>query len=582
MSIRRATAFLLAVSLLGAGHLGAVQRVDRLELDAVFARWDRSDSPGCAVGVDIDGARLARAGYGLANVEQGRPWTSETPGYLGSVSKQFTAFMVTLLDERGRWSLDDDIREHVPELPDFATPVTLSNLLRHTGGIPDFPGLMYYAGFGRQRPYGDPEILAVLKRTHRLLFPPGTDASYSTSGYWLLTRAVENLVGRPWADVLGEEVFEPLGMRQSYLQTDLSQLVPGRSVGYEALGSDGFRLYERSFVTTASMFTSVDDLLRWADNFRETRVGGRAVLEHMHQPTVLAGGDTIPEAAGLLLEQLRGHAMISHDGRNAGHSAQLLRFPESRMAIAVLCNVRQASADRLAVAVAETVLPRVELDHARLDATDTTPVESPADDGSTTPSVAWNPPLDQLPRLMGLYVRGENAFMLSLRDDEPPSEDAIEVRFNHGDELLGVTRLESGRFRLVGAGASPSETLEFVPADGTDQPSIRYGDGRGQLRFERVAMAADRELSGIVGEYFSSELDVTYSVRLEDLRLVVRIESPHASDILPRGLYYLGGLSWTDGAGTRIDFVGAAGSNLLSLSDPRVGTIEFVSEPAGP
>ncbi len=584
------TSWILLGTLLAASA-GEVQEHNfRSRVDSVFAAWNNSNSPGCAVGVDLRGDTIMRAGYGQADLEHSAPWTSRTPGYIGSAVKQFEAFIIVLLEQRGRLSLDDDIRRYVPEMPEYGHTITLRQLLHHTSGIRDFPSMMYYAGFGRGRPYGDREISDMILRQRQLLFTPGTDVSYSTSGYWLLSLIVERVAGRPWAEVVRDEVFGPLEMSETFFQSNLSTLVPGRSLGYQSAPDGGFRLYERAFVTNTSLFMSVDDLLRWAANFSHARVGGEIVLSELRRPGVLSNGDTIPEAPGLVIEDYDGRRMISHNGRNAGHTAELIRFPELQLSIAVLCNVREASAPRFARRIADLALPFAskppdryttvkEQEGARAGAEDDESLRQatpPASPENRKAQASWRPSAAQLAEVLGDYVRGENVFKVSA-SAEPATVDLIEVRFNDGADIFGLAPLQARVFQLTGPAADPSETVEFVESS-SGVPSLIYDSGSGAaLEFTRVPAPTDSDLAVVGGSFHSPDLDVTYIVRLDGEHLAVRIASPLASPVFPRGLFRLGGLQWTDGAGTRIAFYRKEdGSTTMTVSDPRVGDLEFV------
>jgi CubicO group peptidase (beta-lactamase class C family) len=173
-------------------------------IDAIFAEHDRSDGPGCAVGVSLAGEQLFAKGYGMASLEHGLPITSRTAFDLGFVAKQFTALAVLLLEQRGRLSLDDDVRRHVPELPDCGTPITLRDLLQHTSGLRDYGTLEMLSG---RRAATMPEFLALLGAQRALNFRPGERHEYSTatSLYWRspwsvrpASRSAASSSGRSW------------------------------------------------------------------------------------------------------------------------------------------------------------------------------------------------------------------------------------------------------------------------------------------------------------------------------------------------------------------------------------------------
>jgi len=171
----------------------ADERTDKV--DRLFAEWDRPDSPGCSLAVVRDGKILYKRGYGMANLELGIPITPQSVFYVGSVSKQFTAFCIALLAREGKLALDDDIRQHIPETPDYGNPVTIRHLLHHTSGIRDYLELENIAGIDAGS-YHEQDVLELLARQKSLNFAPGEEYLYSNGGYFLLGIIVKRASGR--------------------------------------------------------------------------------------------------------------------------------------------------------------------------------------------------------------------------------------------------------------------------------------------------------------------------------------------------------------------------------------------------
>ncbi len=175
---------------------------DPKAVDSVFARYDRTDAPGCALGVMRDGRMIYGRGYGMADLNQGVPIRPSTVFYVASTSKQFTAFAIALLAEEGRISLDDPVRKWLPELAGYADPVTIRHLVHHTSGIRDYLGLWSLSG----RSFADeiPQEVAIdlIARQAGLDFEPGSRWSYSNSGYLLLSGSSGGPAARAFASML--------------------------------------------------------------------------------------------------------------------------------------------------------------------------------------------------------------------------------------------------------------------------------------------------------------------------------------------------------------------------------------------
>ena len=334
----------------------AAQTMERI--DEIFARFDDTRSPGCAVGV-IQGGELAFArGYGMANLEHGVSLTPRSIFRTGSVAKQFTAATVALLALDGVIDLDADVRTYVPELPDFGTPVTVRHLIHHTSGYRDYLALMRLAGKRSDDFYDDAELLAMLSRQEELNFAPGAEYLYSNSGYFLLSQIVVRATGRSLGEVAGERIFRPLGMYESHFHADHRRVVPGRATGYAPISDGGYRVSQTTLpmIGDGGVFTSVEEIAHWVANLMEPTVGGPAFQRLTRTRGVLNDGDTLSYAFGLSHGTHRGLATLGHGGSFVGYRADVLTYPEQALGIATLCNRSDASPGGLSRRVGEVLL----------------------------------------------------------------------------------------------------------------------------------------------------------------------------------------------------------------------------------
>jgi CubicO group peptidase (beta-lactamase class C family) len=348
-----------------AASLAAMERADAADpsdpasrVARVMAAYDRTDSPGCTVGVIKDGAFVHLRGYGMANLEHGVPLGPDTVFDIGSTSKQFSAAAIVLLAQAGRLSLDDEVRTHVRELPDYGRPVTIRHLLNHTSGLRDYLELMALAGWNFEDVSTDDDALQVIVRQRELNFEPGAEYLYSNSGFFLLSVIVKRVTGQSLRAFAAERLFRPLGMKDTHFHDDHTEIVPRRATGYSPREGGGFRIDMSFFEQTGdgSVFTTVRDLLQWDRNFYEGTVGGRPLVEQLTTPGKLRDGQPLRYALGLSVDRHQGLARVSHGGSWAGYRAELMRFPEQRLSVACLCNLSTARPSRLATEVAEAYL----------------------------------------------------------------------------------------------------------------------------------------------------------------------------------------------------------------------------------
>jgi CubicO group peptidase (beta-lactamase class C family) len=328
------------------------------EVDALFARCDRPDSPGCALGVIQDGKLTYARGYGQASLEHSVPITARTVFDIGSTSKQFTAAAIGLLAQDGKLGVEDEVHDWVPELAPWDSDVTLDLLLHHTSGIPDYLGLMFRAGIDAADLTTPAQALEHLSKVQKLLFPPGSKYEYSNSNYFLLSLVIERASGQPFHELARARLFEPLGMTSTLLFHDHTLVIPHRATGYAQREGGGFGVAMSDFeqLGDGAVQTSVEDLARWDANFTSWKVGGEALRQFLHETGKLNDGKAIEYARGLMVDRYRGLARVSHGGSWAGYRAQLMRFPEQKTSIVCLCNLGNMNPNVLCEQVAGVVL----------------------------------------------------------------------------------------------------------------------------------------------------------------------------------------------------------------------------------
>ncbi len=328
-------------------------------IDSVFAPWDQTRSPGCALGIVQEGKLVLTRGYGMANLDYGIPITSASVFYLASVSKQFTAAAVILAAQEGHLSLDDDIRTYFPEIPDYGKTVTVRHMIHHTSGLRDYLTLMSLAGMRYEDVHSDAEIVELIARQEELNFDPGDQYLYSNSGYFLLSELIGRATGMSMREFADSRIFQPLGMTETHFHDDASEIVPNRTISYAPDSGGGFRIsYLANFdkVGSGGLYSTVEDLYLWDQNFYEPLVGGEAFLETMHTRGILNSGDTLVYAAGLNVTEHRGLRVVNHGGSMMGFKTNLLRFPDEETSIICLCNLGPINPGALSQEVAYALL----------------------------------------------------------------------------------------------------------------------------------------------------------------------------------------------------------------------------------
>src|ERR1041385_1624532 len=289
-----------------------------------------------------DGKTLLDKGYGFANLEWQVPNTPTTRFRIGSITKQFTAASILLLEERGKLKIEDPVKKYMADAPAAWDKVTIFHLLTHTSGIPSFTSFPDLPK--RQLEAMTPQQLVDWFRDKPLEFEPGTKWNYSNSGYVLLGYLIEKISGQSYADFVQQNIFTPLGMKDSGYDSN-SAIIVHRAAGY-APGKSG--PVNAGFVdmsipfSAGALYSTTEDLLRWEEGL----FGGKVLKpESLTKMTTPFKQDY---ALGLGVSANDGHKMFAHDGGIEGFNTFLGYFPDDKLVVAVLANLNGPFADQIA------------------------------------------------------------------------------------------------------------------------------------------------------------------------------------------------------------------------------------------
>jgi CubicO group peptidase (beta-lactamase class C family) len=356
--MKQMAAVVLGLGVLAQGFIARAEDPSQ-QVDQIFAAYNRPGSPGCSLGVIRNGTFLYRKSYGEASLELGVPLSPESVFYVGSISKQFTAASVVLAAEQGFLSLDDDVRKYIPELPDYGHKITLRQMLNQTSGFRDFFDLIYFSGRDAAEFNSPAEILKLIERQKGLNNLPGAEWVYSNTNYFLLSIVLQRATGKTLAEYAAENIFRPLRMAHTMFYDDASVVVPGRVAAYDSGKGGAFQVdwsTTYAVVGGGGLMTTVDDLLKWDDNFYSNRLGKGTLVKELETPGVLSDGNKIAYGMGLIPGNYRGLPIIEHNGALFGYRADLLRFPDQRFSVICLCNTSNAEPEEKSRQIADIYL----------------------------------------------------------------------------------------------------------------------------------------------------------------------------------------------------------------------------------
>jgi CubicO group peptidase (beta-lactamase class C family) len=483
------------------GDSGKTQRIP--EVDKLFSQWDKHDSPGAAIAVLKEGKIIYRNGYGESQLEYNIPITPSTIFHVASVSKQFTAFSIVMLADQGKLSLDDDIHQHIPEAPDFGDTITIRHLIHHTSGLRDQWELLAMAGWRLDDVITKEHILTAVRNQEELNFKPGDEYLYCNTGYTLLAEIVARVTGQPFPEWTQENLFQLLGMANTHFHDNHRMIVKNRAYSYAPLEDGGFekRVLSYANVGATSLFTTVEDLSRWADNFFTKKVGGPQVIAQMEEQGVLNSGKKIDYASGVSIGKYRGLKTISHSGGDAGFRSHLILFPDQKFAVAVLSNCGNINTGRLARQTSEVFLRDIM-------------EEEPAESKTSERKVAAIPS-SVLEVYEGKYELEDGNTMIITKEG-----DRLMAEHPAAPEKIQLFPEAMAKFFIKEADVQ----VHFHPEkDGYVERLTLFMEGNA-LKGKRIKIKelTPGQMQEYTGDYYSRELGTSYKLILEENKLLAR------------------------------------------------------------
>ena len=284
-------------------------------VDELFSEWSNTNSPGCALAVIKEGKIIHKRGYGMADLEHDVPIRPSSVFYIGSVSKQFVAACMLLLDEQGKIDLDEDVRTYIPEFPDYGYKITIRNLIHHTSGVRDNLTLWELVGRSHLEEIPEEEIFDMICRQKELNFKPGTQYMYSNSCYFLMSIIVKRASGLSLREYADKHIFQPLGMQNSIFGDNNRRIIRNRAFAYgkNPDGSFNSMLMRFDLVGSGGLYSTVEDLFLWDQNLYNNKIGtrGQAFVEDMLTNGKYKDGSEVDYAFALVNGEYKGLRTIS-------------------------------------------------------------------------------------------------------------------------------------------------------------------------------------------------------------------------------------------------------------------------------
>lgn len=486
------------------------------QVDAMFAKYDRPDSPGCALGIIRDGQLIYRKGFGSAHLDHEVLNTPRTVFEIGSFAKSFTCACIAILLDQGRLSPDDDIRLHVPEMHTFDPPIRIRDLIRCRSGLWEQWHIAQLAGWSAEpieAPYTENDMLTLLSGQATLPFEPGTQFHYGTGDYFLLGVIVRRVTGQSLADFAKGNLFEPLGMPSTFIMQDPARIVKRRAIGYYQHPKGHFLSWTQNSAAPGGrgVCTTVEDLSRWDQHFREHRLhSGKYMKEFIQDGTLLDNRNVLDATPTGSYRRLK---RIQFTGGMPGYVAAMTQFPTQRFTVICLCNNAAITPWEINARIADLYLadqlgpPPPDEDRDAADRTHDQPVELAE---------------RELREKVGAFrLRADGRIWKVVWED-----DKLLV-IDHLNEPHPLIPMGRNRFRPLGGFFHESARFVFERNSPESPFSLTSKWVRGTIEMDRVDLVTPTsdELKDYIGEYQSDELSTRYRTKVSEGKLLLRVNN---------------------------------------------------------
>lgn len=457
--------------------------------------WDNKNTPGGVIAVVQDGDVLYKNGYGMANLEYGEPITADTRFSVASVSKQFTAYSIFILESRGLLSLDDDIRIYLPEVPEFGETIRVKDLIYHTSGLREsftlycvsgHVGWNEYGFYSEVEPIYNQDTLELVKNQKKLQSVPGKVFTYNNTGYTLLAEIVSRVSGKDFLTFTDEEIFKKLGMESSGFVNHEDLLTDKETLSYYYLPmEDRYEVHKELFfaVGASQLYSTVNDLLLWLDYLSDGYSSGDELVKRLLTPGVGS------YCGGIFVGNFHGYKKFGHGGLTASFTSQINFVPELNLLYVMLSNSHELNTSDYILEIVDSVLDNRE------------PVYSENDIEEVVVS------REILEQYTHEYYAPDygSTFKFTIRDDQLICND-----------LTSLTPVSENSFYL---NDSYDTKFVFIQERG-DKPTLYLDTPARSIKTRLIKRDEDKDLKRFTGTYYSVELDVYYTIEENDGQLV--------------------------------------------------------------
>ncbi|MCB0703976.1 MAG: beta-lactamase family protein [Saprospiraceae bacterium] len=463
----------------------------------LISEFPNDSEPGLTVGVVKDGQIIYHNSRGCMNLEYKLPFNDTTVFGLASVTKQFTAACIGILEKQGKLSVNDDIRKYIPEMAFYGDTIRIKHLLNHTSGIRNHNVLLDLKGFDyAHQGYTNKMIDELMFRQEGVNNLPGEKMLYSNTNYVLLALIVERVSEVGIREFANRELFVPLNMEHTFYRSDLEEIIENRAFPYYKSGEK----YKQPKTLTlcvgaGGMGSTIADLAKWSQVFLNPAHKFSFLKEFITQLDSLINGEPMKHGRGMFVSPYKGYTTFNHSGRDLGMRSQFICVPDLNLGIIVYSNSEHINA----VNVSYKILDLFVSEPAKTDKEKT----------------AHYPSAKQLNPIIGIYQELNSDLRLTIFIEN----DTLKALSSFGRDATPLIPENRTVFSRID---NPSITYSFTSMEESES-NLQVDFGGAIFYFERIQLEENpnQHLDAYTGSYYSKELDVTYSLNVVDNQLVL-------------------------------------------------------------
>jgi CubicO group peptidase (beta-lactamase class C family) len=476
--------------------------IDRIatKIDSLLSNYNENE-PGVAIGLVKNNQLIYEKYFGLANLDYEIPIHKGTSFHVASVSKQFTAFAILLLEDEGKLSLDDDIRIYLPEMHEFEPKITISHLLNHTSGLKDKYNLLRLSGWTLDDVITNEQVLNLIFNQKTLNFKPNDKHMYSNANYALLAEIVARVSKMSFAEFTHQRIFEPLQMYDSKFVDQEGQVVKNKSLSYVKVDSIYVEdLFNNFSVGATNLNTTITDMSKWAINYDTKKVGNEAIFNKLQSLRKLNNGETYGYANGLFVNTYKGFKRIEHSGQDASYQAYLATFPELNLSVIFANTNGEINGARMVFDIMDICLEQYATDEM---------TRKPSIEKLTHKKPISKTP-EELKPYQGHYWDEGDSYSREIKLEK--------------DTLRFITKNGKTALLPIGKHTFEMDIDDYIGISFTNNQMIITLDDGYQIISEKYVPAHYNEttLGEFTGRYYSSELNAYYSFYIEEDQLIAK------------------------------------------------------------